>query len=244
MFGRNQQVVGNWSCVLSACFTCARLRSTVTLLLLLLLLPSQALLVAGAHHHAASGDWAAVLCIDQPPATSGPNSSAPSEPAAAERARQRYRRIAAHVHPDKCSLPGAQRAFQIIADAHAALQQQYGDSTSSGRRGPRTGHDSGACGSGDDDEDGQYEQYAGFEWWGRWEFLDPLGAEVAEALRTEPTQQEAQEEGAHLWDMPLQVGRSAGWPLLWGWMVHVCAAQWLAVLQSLHGVSGWLAGTP
>eukprot|EP00798_Chlamydomonas_sp_ICE-L_P004673 gene4673-14870_t len=80
-----------------------------------------ALLVAAAHKHAAHKDWRAVLCLPAVPPHSRPQGGAGALDAGA--VRKQYRRMAAHVHPDKCQLHGAARAFQLISQALETLIQ-------------------------------------------------------------------------------------------------------------------------
>ncbi len=143
-----------------------------------------------------------------------------------EQVRRQYRRIAAHVHPDKCDLSGAEGAFLYVSQAHDQLQKQYNSSTAAGASSgcafnrqddarSAAGSDAGAS---DWSGDGQC---CGFQWWGRWETADTQGAAAQHfAWSTQPAKEH--EEG-RLWEIPLEV-RPCVCP---GWMGCILfALEW------------------
>ena len=148
--------------------------------------------------------------------------SASSSGATQEQVRRQYRRIAAHVHPDKCDLGGAEGAFVRISHAHDQLLQQYNSRTGAGAssscafgRGAAAAASAADAGSTSDwQRDGQ--SY-GFEWWGRWDAPDMEGVAAQQfAWSTQPTREH--QEG-RLWDIPMEV-RMPGeesWECLFCW---------------------------
>jgi hypothetical protein len=108
------------------------------------------LVVARTHQHAACGEWQHMFRLPnhsqggrttaQATGTHGLRSPT-AQPATAEALRSSYRRTAALIHPDKCSLPHAAQAFQLLSKGYQLLQ---------GSRGGLGGSDDGAHAAGDE----------------------------------------------------------------------------------------------
>jgi hypothetical protein len=97
----------------------------------------QMLVIARIHHHASRGEWQHIFRLpNQSQAASavqntsaprlGASAAAPSPPATAEALRSSYRRTAALIHPDKCSLPHAAEAFKLLAKGFQLMQGSGG----------------------------------------------------------------------------------------------------------------------
>jgi hypothetical protein len=124
--------------------------------------------------------------------------------------RRRYRQLAAAVHPDKCSLTGAARAFQKLQQGVQQLLEA--DSREAGwawrdgskerdgkRRKGEGGSNIGARGEDDGldeviDDEWLASDNGGFPWWGEW---DPPDPQPGGPLPSQQQQQQQQRQAVH-----------------------------------------------
>lgn len=99
------------------------------------------------------------------------NAAAGSSAAVAAAVKQAYRRLAGLVHPDKCDLPRATEAFQVLAAACQEAARQLGP-------GPGAGAAAGGAGAAADAGGAGSRAWGAADvdaWWTAWE---DLGAKV------------------------------------------------------------------